>query len=283
MSGIVRKLAIALLQGVLFSNGFIALCAAVMCWTTAFLFDLILPAFFLPFIFLATLSSYSLHWYLTPVTSAITERNQWNRQHKPVLLRLLIGSALLGLALLTQLLTCLPYFVPVVVATFLYTAPKINHRPFRYLRRIAILKTAYLAFIWTVVTAVLPLWVGVSDWNNTSTVWAINRFLFIYSVCFLFDYRDRETDRQSRWLTLVSMMTKRKAVSVFYSIAGFFTLSLTILYQIGMPFRYTLCLGTPMFLFVVTTHYAPAWKSDYWYYLYLDGLMMLSGLLLLIN
>lgn len=275
-----RKLTIALLQVILFSNSYIALCAVVMCWTTACLFHLELPAFFLLFIFLGTLSSYALHWYLTPMALNQRERNEWNGQHKALLLWIFIVAAVLMLVLLTQLVAYLRYFMPVVVATFLYTAPKIDYRPFRYLRRIAILKTTYLAFVWTFVTAVLPLLLTTTAWTTMMSLWALNRFIFIYCLCFWFDYRDRDDDGRSRWLTLVSMMTQQRALYVFYGLAGCFTISLAILYQQGMALRSIAEVGTPMLLLAGTAHFIPDWVSDYWYYAYLDSLLMLTGLLL---
>jgi len=275
-----RKLSIALLQLILFSNSYIALGAVVMCWTTARLFHLKLPALFLLFIFLGTLSSYALHWYLTPIAPNYRERNQWNRRHKPTLLGIFIGSSVLLLSLLSQLLPYLCYFMPVIVATFLYTAPKIDYRPFRYLRQIAIFKTAYLAFVWTFVTAVLPVLVDTAPWTAMMSLWALNRFIFIYCLCFWFDYRDRDDDRRSRWLTLVSMMTHQRALQTFYGLAGCFTVSLVLLYVHGMTFRSILGMGTPMVLVAGTVPSIPDWVSDYWYYAYLDGLLILSGLLM---
>lgn len=274
----VGKWGIILLQVILYSNSYIALCAVVMCWTTAHLFHLELPTLFLPFIFLGTLSSYALHWYLTPTALDKRERNQWNRQHKPVLLGIFIGSAVLVLALLTQLITYLFYFLPVIVATFLYTAPKIDYRPFRYLRQIAVLKTAYLASVWTFVTALIPLLINTTVWTTPMSLWALNRFIFIYCLCFWFDYRDRDDDSRSRWLTLVSMMTQQRAFYVFYGLVGFFTLSLVMLYHYGMAFELVMGVGLPMLLLTGSIHFISNWVSDYWYYAYLDGLLMLSGL-----
>jgi hypothetical protein len=275
----IRKGAIALLEFILFSNAYIALCAVMLCHMTALVFHRKLPAFFLPFLFLATLSSYAFHWYLTPTTAEPTERNEWNKRHKSLLLVIGIGAALLSLAMLSQLLRYLPYFIPVVVATLLYTAPKIDYQPFRHLRRVAILKTTYLALVWTFVTAVLPALLDHSDWTSTLTVWTINRFLFIYCICFWFDYRDREEDKQSKWLTLVSRMSQQRAINVFYGIAGCFMLSLIILLAHGMPLGWILCLGIPMLVLAGSLRYMPIWRSDYWYYVYLDGLLMLPGLL----
>ncbi|MCK8494736.1 hypothetical protein M0L20_22900 [Spirosoma sp. RP8] len=276
-----RRLGKSLLEFILFSNGYIALCAVVMCQATAILFQRELPAFFLPFIFVATVSSYSLHWYLTPTTLDSTERNQWNRRHKLLLIGIGIGSALVALVLFTQLVSYYRYFIPIVVATLLYTAPKIDRVPFRYLRRVAILKTAYLALVWTLVTGVLPIVLTGPGWNMALTVWAINRFLFLYSICFWFDYRDRVADRRSRWLTIVSMMNPKRAATVFYGIASCFALTLILLLQHGMSFPKVIALSLPMCFLAGSVPYIPHWSSDYWYYVYLDGLLLLSGLTLL--
>lgn len=277
----------AILDGILYSNGYIALCAVVMCQTTAWLFQLQLPNGVLWFVFLGTLASYSLHWYLTDVLpeglGAEQTRIDWNKRNKPFLLVLFVGSALFGLVLLSQLTQFWVDLLPVIVLTFLYTAPKLNVQPFIVLRRIAVLKTAYLSLVWTYVTVALPLLMNSSvprvSWM-LATGWFLNRFLLIYSVAFWFDYRDRQVDYQSRWLTIVSMLTNRQARTFFRVLVTGFGLTIVLLDALGMGFVTLFCVSMPMVVLVLTARYLERPQADYVYYIFLDSLLMLSGILL---
>lgn len=290
----VRRFFTAVVQLLIFGNGYIALCAVVMCQTTARLFAVQVPESFLPFVFAGTLGSYCLHWYLTGVpgtetpaytgrAAVRTNRIDWNESHKPTLLLLFVAAALVGLWLLAQLKPDWPDLLPVLILTFLYTAPKINWRPFRALRRIAVLKTAYLALVWAYVTAIVPLLIArpaAGPDGLLAGLWFLNRFLLIYSIALWFDYRDRADDRQSRWLTIVSMLTDRQVQTFFYSIAGGFALTVFGLARQGLDAWTLLCLSLPMVLLLLTARFITQQSSDYWYYVYLDGLLMLSGVLL---
>ncbi|MVM41597.1 hypothetical protein GO730_34525 [Spirosoma sp. HMF3257] len=272
-----------ILQFVLFSNAYIALCAVMMCQTTARLFKLNLPASSLAFLFAGTLGSYSLHWYLTDSSIDSTNRGRWNQTHKQTLLGLFIGAVLVGLWLLVYLQAYVLDLLPVVLLTFLYSAPKINWRLFSILRRIAVFKSIYLALIWTYVTAALPLLMAIpvqpTSWVLIGT-WLINRFLLIYSIALWFDYRDRATDRQSKWLTIASMLTETQIRWFFYGLTLCFGLTIAILYRQWLNVWPVVCLSVPMALLGLTIRRIATQPSDYGYYLYVDGLLMLSGILL---
>ena len=278
-----RRCLIAVLQLVIFSNSYIALCAVVMCLTTVRLFNLRLPNSFLPFIFFGTLGSYSLHLYLTDGSLRRTDRERWIDQHKHLLLGLFIGSMLIGGWLLIRLTAYLTDLLPVVALTFLYTAPKIDWRPFRALRQIAVLKTTYLALVWTYVTVALPILLTPASPRTHWTLavaWFLNRFLLIYGIALCFDYRDRDVDRQSKWLTIVSMLTGRQVRLFFGLIVLCFGLTAGALYGLGWTEWTLLCICLPMFLLVLVARRIITGASDYGYYVCLDGLLMVTGILL---
>ncbi|QIP15987.1 hypothetical protein G8759_26805 [Spirosoma aureum] len=282
MNHSIRHYLKALGQFLIFGNAYIALCAVVMCQTTADLFAIQLPNSFLLFIFAGTLGSYSLHWFLTD-TTASTQRGRWNKENKLTLLILFMSAVLVGVWQLSHLMRYLIDLLPVVVLTFLYTAPKINWPPFHALRRIAVLKTTYLALVWTYGTVAVPLLivppVGDPDWPLINVL-LLNRFLFIYSVALCFDYRDRDQDRHSRWLTIVSMLTNKQLRLFSVAITLCFWLSIALLYVNGFDWRQVTCLSLPMVLLALSAGRIVRTESDYSYYIYLDGLLMLPGILL---
>lgn len=288
MYQVVRRWLIAVFQLVIFGNGYIALCAVVMCQTTVKLFHLHIPGPFLPFMFAGTLGSYCLHVCLTDtsvatVSAGHSDRERWIDAHKPGLFGVFIVSMLIGGWLLMQLDAYLTDLLPVVVLTFLYTAPKINWGPFRALRRIAILKTAYLTLVWTYATVVLPILLatpgGRINWALAG-VWMLNRFLLIYSIALCFDYRDREVDRQSNWLTIVSRLSGRQAQLFLGILAACFGLTVAALFGLGWDGWTLFCVCLPMIILLLVARGIVRRASEYGYYVYLDGLLMLTGLLL---
>src|SRR5205085_12328620 len=156
------------------------------------------------FVFSSTITSYSFHYYLTYQSVLPSKRLEWLKKFRVVHLTLfllgLAGVIIFGFKLLPHW----PWLILAAVATFLYSAPKIPHPLFRSLRKIAIGKTIFLAFIWMYVTTMLP--VIVAGQSSTAEYWifAINRFFFIYAICILFDYRDKADDKAAGIKSLVT-------------------------------------------------------------------------------
>ena len=261
----------------LFSNVFIACCALAMTSATAYLFALDLPISFFGLPFLGALCSYSLHSYLTTLADPTRRRLCWIDEHRKFLGLLFVGGAFIVILLLWRLRAYWLYWLPAAVVTFLYTAPKINRYPFIYLRKVAVLKTLYLALAWTYVTVLLPLLMSVTVWQERMSWWALNRFFWLYCVCFWFDYRDRAEDRQSRFLTLVAGMTERQATIFFSALVGGFTITLFQLYEHGYSASQLAKAALPVILLLLVISQLRHTTSDYWYYGYVDGLLLLSG------
>ncbi|WP_461130992.1 UbiA prenyltransferase family protein [Spirosoma aerophilum] len=277
----------AVWQTAIFGNFYIATCAVVMSLTTIRLFAFHVPASLLYFVFVGTLCSYSLHvyvtdWSLTNQSFANTERVCWITTHKQELLGVILGSLVIGIWYLAQLTAYLSQLLPVVLLTFLYTAPKIPWRPFLALRKIAVLKTLYLALVWTYVTVALPFLVDTSPQpaRVLAGVWFINRFLLIYGIAMCFDYRDRDIDRQSKWLTLVSMLAEDQVRFLFRCISIGFALSTVGLYGLGFDLWQLLWISMPMILLVLFWRSIVSSSSDYTYYVILDGLLLVTGVLI---
>jgi hypothetical protein len=118
------------------------------------------------FVFFSTVCSYNLHWYLTPHSVSASWRIAWAQQHKGWHL-VLFSIGLLGSALYFILIQ--EHWIALAFAagvTFLYTAPKLPQPLFRRLKKIAIGKTIFLAFVWTYVTTVLPILVPGTVWKT---------------------------------------------------------------------------------------------------------------------
>ncbi len=253
----------------------------VMCLLTSRLFNHPLPFSYLLFAFCGTLCSYSFHWFLTGNGADTSGRAGWSVQNKILILSIFlmgIAGAAYSFFLLPQIRL---WLIVSAVLTFLYSAPMLPFRPFQALKRIAVGKTSFLAFVWTQITVILPLMLIEPNWSSDHYLFIFNRYFFIFSICILFDHRDRVRDRQDGIRSMVTQLSE-KGVDVL-----FWCTQLIILLSTGLmlPYFFWLDLAIillPTILLSIVYRTCKRSTSDLVYYFLLDGLMMLSGLILLL-
>lgn len=264
----------------LFTSLFIAGCTVVMTYQTFLLFDFPINSTLLWFVWFGTLCSYNFHWLLTPAPASTATKAHWHYNNRLLHITLagigFVGAAYFGI----DLLPFWPWLLSIAFITFLYSAPKLPFTMFRQLQKIAVAKTAFLTLVWTYVTAILPLVVNTNDWNIEQQLYIFNRFYLIYAICILFDNRDKESDRQQGIRSLVTNITDRGITVLFWS-----TIAVTLLSNMAMFYYFPIKIAGTFFipLLILSIMNIPISKteSDYYYYFILDGLMMLSGLLLI--
>jgi 4-hydroxybenzoate polyprenyltransferase len=166
--------------------------------------------------------------------------------------------------------------------TFLYSAPKLPQDHFKYLKEIAIGKTLFLAFVWMFVTTLLPIFVENEKLTTQSILFAGSRFFLIYAICIIFDYRDREDDKKDGIRSLVTYLNEKGINYLFAANIISFALCTLALLQFQYSYLRIGIILIPGILVAFLYNYSKKNYSDYLYYFILDGLMMLSGLLLFI-
>ena len=235
------------------------------------------------FVFSSTICSYSFHWFLTSHSLLPSERIQWLKKYKTVHAVFFFLGAIGAAISFFQLLAYWEWLVVAAIATFLYSAPKIPHPLFRMLRKVALGKTIFLAFVWMFVTTVLPIVVTEQEWTTAYWLFVIGRFFFIYAICILFDYRDRADDRQAGIRSLITYFDEK-------GIAVVFTLSLlaaTVMTLLLLNYSYSAVdialLMIPIAITAALYNYARRHFADMFYYFVMDGLMALSALLMLLR
>ena len=237
-------------------------------------------AYFAVFVFFSTVCSYNFHWALTPHSIAPSQRLQWDEKHKSYHLLLSIAG-LTGAAISFLFIKDHWFYIGVAaLLTFLYSAPKISFTPFQWLKKIAIGKTIFLAMAWTYVTAVLPILIEGSPVMEKTIFFCSGQFFFIYSICILFDFRDRDYDKKEGIRSMITYFNER-GIDILFTISVIIFITLTLLlYRTGLPWLNISILLVPVFLLIGLYKYSKKNFSDYLYYFVLDGLMMLSGLIL---
>jgi len=264
----------------LFTSLFVSCCAVLMLYQTyALIIEKPVNFYLIAFVFFSTVCSYNFHWALTPNPMAPSHRLQWDRKHKSYHLLLSIVGLIGAGAFFFYFIDKWYYIIPSAILTFLYSAPKISLPFFQLLKKVAIGKTIFLALIWAYVTAALPVLIE-DAFSTKACLFFIAQFFFIYAICILFDFRDREDDKADGIRSMITYFNEKGINILFYiSVGVFITLSL-FLRRTGIAWTNILLLLIPAFVLMSLYKYAKRNFSDYLYYFILDGLMMLSALLL---
>ena len=267
----------------IYSNLYIACCAVIMAEQTWYLI-LKTPSnhFFLGFIFFSTITSYSFHWYLTSESIIVSGRLAWIQKHKIYHIILFFVGIAGSAFFFFYMIPYWPWLLFSAFITFLYSAPKIPYGFFRVLRKIAYGKTILLAAVWMYVTTVLPIVISTGKWSPDFTLFTISRFFLIYAICILFDYRDREDDRAAGIRSMITYFSE-KGITILFSVSlALFGLSSLLLLMYNYALLDVILLLIPGLILALLYDYAKINLSDSLYYFVLDGLMILSALLMLV-
>jgi 4-hydroxybenzoate polyprenyltransferase len=261
---------------ILFSSIYIAICAVLMAWESSEILGLQYDRFnYYGFVFFSTICSYNFHWYLTPGSPKHSERILWGQRQRVLQLT---GCAVGGLGAAWFLWPLAGHWLPIsgaVALTFLYSAPKLHL--FRWLRKIAIGKTIFLAGVWTYVTTTLPALIA-EQATPDLVFMTVYRFFLVYAICILFDFRDREEDRQAGIRSLIISLKDPHLDKLYYSSLVVAWICAFLLAP-AVPLFVLFSLLVPVVVTGMVKRYAQTHTSDYVYYFFLDGLMMLSALI----
>lgn len=231
------------------------------------------------FVFSATMASYNFHWLLTTETHPDSERLTWTRKHRNWHIFFFIAGTIAAIYFGWDFLAYWPWLLFAGFLTFIYSAPKIPFMIFTWMRNFVYAKTIFLAAVWTYVTSVLPVVIDHFPFRTEDIIFIVMRFFLIYSICIIFDLRDREQDNLEGIRSLITTLSIKNIDRLFYACILVFLICCAALYAYGFGIFLVFLLMVPG---LVTLLVYPASKkntSDYFYYFFLDGLMMLSALL----
>lgn len=265
-----------------FGNLFIAICASMMSYYTFAVYEASVNYTLLGFIFFASISSYSLHSYLPTSEKIYSQKVAWILSHKKYLLTTLIIGITGSLIFLFLFKQDLKLILALTILTVLYSSPKIKFDKFTFFKKFGTAKTFYLAAIWTLVTVSLPLSLIDSDNNFKAILFFVNRFLLIYTICILFDLKDKEYDIKRGIKSIVTILEEKTIELIFYVCIVLFFLTSLLFYIFRDSGLIVLTLITPGVLLFILLGKSKETQSDYWYSFVLDGIMMLSTILYLL-
>ena len=234
------------------------------------------------FVFFATLSSYSFHWYLTSHSEVASVRIEWTNKHRYIHVILffigIVGTSFYFLALIQHWF----WLALSAVITFLYSAPKIPQKHFRALRKVAVGKTIFLSFVWMYATTILPVVISGKSWQPPVILFVLSRFFLVYAICILFDFRDRKDDKAAGIRSMITWFSEKGIDALFSLSLIVFAVASLLLLRYGYSVKAVCFLLIPGILTGLFYKSGKRSLDDLFFYFLLDGLMMLSALLMII-
>lgn len=253
---------------------FIAVCGAALCLQTYILLDVPVLSNMLVVVFLSILVCYNLYalvgfWISNPVRLFALIQLKWFQ----IVLCLLGGIAIIILFLLNRI-QWVPFFMVVFFSVIYFILLFVDPISFR---KLGILKTLLLPFIWTLATVFLP---SMNRHFSTALLMIVgsSRYIFLFMIAVIFDVRDRNSDLLGNKNSLATIASNRTlivlmmimlwihSILIFWGIHQFHHLSHFFILEI-MGF-----LTFVLFLFSLKP------RGYYFYHFLIDGLMLLTSI-----
>ncbi len=114
------------------------------------------------------------------------------------------------------------------------------------------------------------------NFTNAQIIFALNRFFFIYAICVLFDFRDRQQDNQAGIRSLITQLPEQGVDRIFWG-SLLVSIASTFLLLNYFTTQVVLALLVPIMLLALLYSSSKKNFSHLRYYFVLDGLMMLSA------
>ncbi len=278
------------LDYVLFSNVFIALCAVAQAKVTYYLLNAECDKHVLGILFFATLALYNFSMLLSkpaePQKSPF-KRVRWIDNHYRLMITLTliaILSTMVAALFLSTSSQILLLFLGVIAVCYNLPLFTMGDQKFG-LRNVPGLKLFLIALIWSLSCVLLPI----VELGNTQLVvispndiiiLIAKRFLFIAAITVPFDIRDLYQDKSYDLKTIPVVLGERKSYMICQ---GLLLVYLILLFLFTKQFDSDVFALTLTILLTGWLIFKSEWKkNEYYYFLYLDGTMILQFVLLLL-
>ncbi|MCJ0741224.1 UbiA prenyltransferase family protein [Pedobacter montanisoli] len=285
-----KRLGIQFLDLLLFSNLFIALCAAAQALVTYHLLKLESNPYIVGFVFCSTLLIYNLSMVLSkpkhPEQSPF-RRVRWIFGHYKFIVFITILSFVclipLGLFYLGIKSKLLMAFLGGLSLAYNLPLIKLKNKKIG-LRNLPGIKLFLIALVWSFSCVLLPITEAESSNPNihiswiTTTLLVVKRFLFVCAITIPFDIRDLFQDKIYELKTIPVILGEKKAwifcqaLLILYIVLLFFFSNKFDLDTIGLSLTVIL---TGWLIFKSNFK-----RNEYYYFLFLDGTLLLQYIML---
>lgn len=270
-----------LLDAILYSSLLVASAATGLTAATFLFWQQPMPPRLALLIFTATLFLYNLdsilpYKYTQP--ALLSERKRWMLRHRSALLGVAVVSLIVAgwVFLFDGWLHLTPFLGHLAVISVLYSLPVLRrHGQRRSLRDVPLLKGFLIAYVWSAVTVWMPaLQLHQPLFSPVVMVLFARRFFFILALTFVFDIRDYTKDRLSGTQTFPGLFGVQTAKLLAL---GALALA-TVLIPPGATTLHVWVLTLPLLLTAAIIWQANEARSDYYFALLADGVMLLQFL-----
>nr|WP_121269583.1 hypothetical protein [Pedobacter schmidteae] len=287
----VKKVLLPVLDFLLFSNLFIAICAVAQGLVTYHLLHVTPDKYILAIIFFGTIGVYNFSMLLSkpknPENSPYV-RVRWIFSHHRMIISITLISVLclipLGLLYLSIEAKLLMIFTAVLALGYNIPFLTLNNQKIG-LRNIPGIKLFLIALVWSVSCVLLPVVelehnYQISISSAETLLLVAKRFLFIAAITIPFDIRDLFQDKLYALKTIPVMLGEKKAyIFCQFLLAGYLVLLLLFSQTINTDIiALTLTLLLTGWLILK----ANIKKNEYYYFFFLDGTMLLQYLILVL-
>ena len=269
------------MRTLIYSNLFIALCAAILTLGTYGLIEAEPNIFLVLHVFGVTLMAYNVQRLARlEKFSNRTDQIRWYLRNKWMLYTsLLIGVLLAGITLFFLPFKTLLYFSPLAAVSIFYSIPLGKSLT---IRAIPGIKIFLIALVWTGVTLALPMVMVSFEFDGSAGLLLFQRLLFVLAITIPFDIRDLKYD-ESRMKTLPQILGVKRAKRMAM---GFILICLIIelnLQGFGGQTEIQKPILLLFYLLVgILIHRTSEDSDDIYFTGVLDGTMLLLGLILIL-
>lgn len=267
---------------IMYSNIMVALGAGVATWSTSWLFHIHIPNELMYFLTFGVSCLYNLHWWIIPDKENRSPRIQWTYKNRNWVFIIIAISALASLYFLYQLPLHIQYYlVPAFIGSFIYIAPKIPFKPFLYLRSKVYVKTVFLSSVWTYTTVLMPILIAGRTIDRQFLSYLLYRYVLFHTVCFLFDYKDRDADAEAGIHSFLHQLSPKQA--------GYRIMIYLLIASIGMIMFQSYSLtpwgwvfGIPILILLTVKNYALNNDYDGLFYVVIDNTVFIVPWIMLL-
>ena len=270
------------IEFIVFSSIFIALCAVALCIETNFLLHLPLnDTGFYCFVFGATLVQYNFHYFIKKNANTGSKRLNWSARNIHIH-KILLGIGCLFILGSLFTLHLKHYFLLGILGfiSILYSSPFLPFPRRKRIKDFGLLKILTLSLFWTLVTVWLPI-VETKFHILSFQLIFIRRFIFLFILCLLFDMRDIDVDSKENINTLPIILGIKKTYLLANTLVFVFMLLSVIEYlqlsDMGQLLAMLLS-GVATFLVIYNSRNN---KNDIYYLGIVDGMMLLQAALVI--
>lgn len=269
----------------LYTNLFIGACAVAMFYHSRLIMELHTPAFTTAsFIFFATVSAYSMlkiRPFLRKNQTTASDYALWLAQNQVLAYTILActsiiaGLLVFNLSIMQITLVTLAAFI-----TLVYSIPFIGTFS---LRGLGFLKTFFVAIVWILITTMLSFDVNIDSMSNKMILLILTNLVFILPLCIAFEIKDMDDDAAAGILTIPMYLgigkTKKLAIAIPIC---YIAVSLIIFAYNGAEAHteaaQAIASILPSIASIVVLQRLNKGSSFYYYYVLIDGLMLLQFL-----